>query len=147
MGRKASHVALECTLQSHPNMVRIIVLIIYGLMCYGSMLTNCFFICFMQVILGEEVAASKLTLSEIAKQITDAIQARAEQGLNYLNCSLSCVCVCVYWDLISHSSVLFRQIPWSHSPSRRADREYSWSVCPLEGTPFLNCQAPSEHKA
>ncbi|KAG4908814.1 hypothetical protein JHK84_054723 [Glycine max] len=51
MGRKASHVALECTLQSHPNMV----------------------------ILGEEVAASKLTLSEIAKQITDAIQARAEQ--------------------------------------------------------------------
>ncbi|KAG5010138.1 hypothetical protein AAZX31_07G150300 [Glycine max] len=51
MGRKASHVALECTLQSHPNMV----------------------------ILGEEVAASKLTLSEIAKQITDAVQARAEQ--------------------------------------------------------------------
>ena len=50
----------------------------------------------MQVILGEEVAASKLTLSEIAKQITDAIQARAEQGLNYLNCSISCVCVCVY---------------------------------------------------
>lgn len=93
MGRKASHVALECTLQSHPNMVRIIVLIIYGLMCYGSMLTNCFFICFMQVILGEEVAASKLTLSEIAKQITDAVQARAEQGLNYLNFSIVYVCV------------------------------------------------------
>ncbi|XP_061373382.1 pyrophosphate--fructose 6-phosphate 1-phosphotransferase subunit alpha [Gastrolobium bilobum] len=51
MGRKASHVALECTLQSHPNMV----------------------------ILGEEVAASKLTLFEITKQISDAIQARAEQ--------------------------------------------------------------------
>ncbi|XP_027362878.1 pyrophosphate--fructose 6-phosphate 1-phosphotransferase subunit alpha [Abrus precatorius] len=51
MGRKASHVALECTLQSHPNMV----------------------------VLGEEVAASKLTLSEITKQISDAVQARAEQ--------------------------------------------------------------------
>nr|AFK35400.1 unknown [Lotus japonicus] len=51
MGRKASHVALECTLQSHPNMV----------------------------ILGEEVAASKLTLFEITKQISDAVQARAEQ--------------------------------------------------------------------
>nr|KYP65583.1 Pyrophosphate--fructose 6-phosphate 1-phosphotransferase subunit alpha [Cajanus cajan] len=51
MGRKASHVALECTLQSHPNMV----------------------------VLGEEVAASKLTLFEITKQITDAVQARAEQ--------------------------------------------------------------------
>ncbi|XP_028784741.1 pyrophosphate--fructose 6-phosphate 1-phosphotransferase subunit alpha [Neltuma alba] len=50
MGRKASHVALECTLQSHPNMV----------------------------ILGEEVAASKLTLFDITKQITDAVQARAE---------------------------------------------------------------------
>ncbi|EXB56254.1 Pyrophosphate--fructose 6-phosphate 1-phosphotransferase subunit alpha [Morus notabilis] len=51
MGRKHSHVALECTLQSHPNMV----------------------------ILGEEVAASKLTLFDITKQICDAVQARAEQ--------------------------------------------------------------------
>ncbi|KAL8149988.1 pyrophosphate--fructose 6-phosphate 1-phosphotransferase subunit alpha [Apium graveolens] len=51
MGRKASHVALECTLQSHPNMV----------------------------ILGEEVAASKLTLFDITKQLCDAVQARAEQ--------------------------------------------------------------------
>nr|AIE47261.1 pyrophosphate-dependent phosphofructokinase [Hevea brasiliensis] len=51
MGRKASHVALECTLQSHPNMV----------------------------ILGEEVAASKLTLFDLTKQICDAVQVRAEQ--------------------------------------------------------------------
>ncbi|KAK2399762.1 pyrophosphate--fructose 6-phosphate 1-phosphotransferase subunit beta [Trifolium repens] len=51
MGRKASHVALECTLQSHPNMV----------------------------ILGEEVAQSKLTLFEISRKISDAVQARAEQ--------------------------------------------------------------------
>ncbi|XP_022769461.1 pyrophosphate--fructose 6-phosphate 1-phosphotransferase subunit alpha isoform X2 [Durio zibethinus] len=55
MGRKASHVALECTLQSHPNMV----------------------------ILGEEVAASKLTLFDITKQICDAVQARAEQDKNH----------------------------------------------------------------
>lgn len=51
MGRKTSHVALECTLQSHPNMV----------------------------ILAEEVSASKLTLFDITKQICDAVQARAEQ--------------------------------------------------------------------
>lgn len=51
MGRKASHVALECTLQSHPNMV----------------------------ILGEEVAQSKLTLFEISRKIADAVQARSEQ--------------------------------------------------------------------
>ncbi|KAK4744423.1 hypothetical protein SAY87_010735 [Trapa incisa] len=51
MGRKASHVALECTLQSHPNMV----------------------------ILGEEVAASKLTLFDLTKQICDAVQVRAQQ--------------------------------------------------------------------
>ncbi|KAG5542689.1 hypothetical protein RHGRI_015723 [Rhododendron griersonianum] len=51
MGRKASHVALECTLQSHPNMV----------------------------ILGEEVAASKLTLFDLTKRICDAVQSRAEQ--------------------------------------------------------------------
>ncbi|CAL5042997.1 unnamed protein product [Urochloa decumbens] len=51
MGRKASHVALECALQSHPNMV----------------------------ILGEEVSMSKLTIFDITKQICDAVQARAEK--------------------------------------------------------------------
>ncbi|CAL9748847.1 unnamed protein product [Musa acuminata subsp. burmannicoides] len=51
MGRKASHVALECALQSHPNML----------------------------ILGEEVALSKLTIFDITKQICDAVQARAEK--------------------------------------------------------------------
>ncbi|KAG9134234.1 hypothetical protein Leryth_019178 [Lithospermum erythrorhizon] len=51
MGRKHSHVALECTLQSHPNMV----------------------------ILGEEVSASKFTLFDLTKKICDAVQARAEQ--------------------------------------------------------------------
>ncbi|XP_019420567.1 PREDICTED: pyrophosphate--fructose 6-phosphate 1-phosphotransferase subunit alpha-like isoform X2 [Lupinus angustifolius] len=55
MGRKASHVTLECALQSHPNLV----------------------------ILGEEVAASKLTLFDITKQISDAIQIRADQGKNH----------------------------------------------------------------
>ncbi|KAJ8762375.1 hypothetical protein K2173_007533 [Erythroxylum novogranatense] len=55
MGRKASHVALECTLQSHPNMV----------------------------VLGEEVAASKLTLFDLTKQICDAVQARARQDKNH----------------------------------------------------------------
>ncbi|CAH2067602.1 unnamed protein product [Thlaspi arvense] len=55
MGRKHSHVALECTLQSHPNMV----------------------------ILGEEVTASKLTIFDITKQICDAVQARAEQDKNH----------------------------------------------------------------
>ncbi|GLT74031.1 hypothetical protein SLA2020_458520 [Shorea laevis] len=55
MGRKASHVALECTLQSHPNMV----------------------------ILGEEVAASKLTLFDLTNQICEAVQARAGQDKNH----------------------------------------------------------------
>ncbi|XP_073003347.1 pyrophosphate--fructose 6-phosphate 1-phosphotransferase subunit alpha-like [Typha latifolia] len=52
MGRRASHVALECALQSHPNLL----------------------------ILGEEVALSKLTIFDITKQICNAIQARAEKG-------------------------------------------------------------------
>ncbi|KAL4178549.1 hypothetical protein AMTRI_Chr13g82850 [Amborella trichopoda] len=51
MGSSASHVALECALQSQPNMV----------------------------ILGEEVASSKLTLFDVTKRICDAVQARAEQ--------------------------------------------------------------------
>ena len=52
-----------------------------------------FFTHFMQVILGEEVVASKLTLFEITKQITDAVQTRAEQGLNNLNCFSIYVCI------------------------------------------------------
>ncbi|RWR80614.1 Phosphofructokinase domain-containing protein [Cinnamomum micranthum f. kanehirae] len=52
MGRKASHVALECAHQCKPNMV----------------------------ILSEEVASSKLTLFDITKRICDAVEARAEQG-------------------------------------------------------------------
>ncbi|XP_020597343.1 pyrophosphate--fructose 6-phosphate 1-phosphotransferase subunit alpha-like isoform X2 [Phalaenopsis equestris] len=52
MGHNASHVALECALQSHPNMV----------------------------ILGEEVDNSKNSLFDIIKQISDAVQARSEQG-------------------------------------------------------------------
>ncbi|XP_074558483.1 pyrophosphate--fructose 6-phosphate 1-phosphotransferase subunit alpha-like [Curcuma longa] len=55
MGRKASHVALECTLQSHPNLV----------------------------ILGEEVTSSKSTIFDITKQICDAVQARAETDKNH----------------------------------------------------------------
>ncbi|XP_058084843.1 pyrophosphate--fructose 6-phosphate 1-phosphotransferase subunit alpha-like [Magnolia sinica] len=51
MGRKASHVTLECALQSNPNMV----------------------------ILSEEVSSSMLSLFDITKQICDAVQARAEQ--------------------------------------------------------------------
>lgn len=35
----------------------------------------------LQVILGEEVAASKLTLFDLTTQICDAVQARAQQGL------------------------------------------------------------------
>lgn len=39
----------------------------------------------MQVILAEEVAASKLTLFDITKQICDAVQARGEQGESHRN--------------------------------------------------------------
>jgi hypothetical protein len=35
----------------------------------------------VQVILGEEVATSKMTLFDVTKQICDAIQARGEQGM------------------------------------------------------------------
>lgn len=39
---------------------------------------------YVQVILGEEVAASKLTIFDITKQICDAVQARAEKGRGLL---------------------------------------------------------------
>jgi diphosphate-dependent phosphofructokinase len=83
MGRKASHVALECALQSHPNMVSnpdipllILGYFIFKIYSYSSNMNNA------QVILGEEVSMSKLTIFDITKQICDAVQARAEKGRN-----------------------------------------------------------------
>ncbi|MBE5997157.1 MAG: diphosphate--fructose-6-phosphate 1-phosphotransferase, partial [Lachnospiraceae bacterium] len=55
MGRSASHVALECALQTQPN------------------------IC----LIGEEVAAKKMSLSEIADYIADAVETRGNNGMNF----------------------------------------------------------------
>ena len=55
MGRSASHVALECALQTQPN------------------------IC----LVSEEVAAKKMSLSQIANYIADSVEARAAKGMNF----------------------------------------------------------------
>ena len=55
MGRSASHVALECALETQPN------------------------IC----LIGEEVAAKKMSLQDITKQIADSVCYRASQGNNF----------------------------------------------------------------
>ncbi|ERM93992.1 hypothetical protein AMTRI_Chr05g69560 [Amborella trichopoda] len=55
MGRAASHITLECALQTHPNVT----------------------------IIGEEVAAKKQTLKNVTDHITDVICKRAELGYNY----------------------------------------------------------------
>ena len=55
MGRSASHVALECALETQPN------------------------VC----LISEEVAEKKMSLSQIADQIADSVVKRAENGLNY----------------------------------------------------------------
>ena len=55
MGRSASHIALECALQTHPN------------------------IC----LVSEEVAAQKKTLSEVVDYIADIIAKRSEEGEDF----------------------------------------------------------------
>lgn len=55
MGRSASHIALECALQTHPNLT----------------------------LIGEEVFEQKKTLSALTQEITDLICKRAEEGKNY----------------------------------------------------------------
>ena len=55
MGRSASHVALECALETQPN------------------------IC----LISEEVAEKKMSLSQIANQIADSVNARADKGMNF----------------------------------------------------------------
>ncbi|MCR5419475.1 MAG: diphosphate--fructose-6-phosphate 1-phosphotransferase [Lachnospiraceae bacterium] len=55
MGRSASHVALECALETQPN------------------------IC----LIGEEVAEKKMSLSQITKYIADAVEKRGNNGENF----------------------------------------------------------------
>ena len=55
MGRSASHIALECALETQPN------------------------IC----LIGEEVAAKKQSLKSIVDEMAQVISARAEKGLNF----------------------------------------------------------------
>ena len=55
MGRSASHVALECALETQPN------------------------IC----LISEEVSAQKMSLSTIADYIADSVEKRAAKGLNF----------------------------------------------------------------
>ena len=55
MGRSASHVALECALETQPN------------------------IC----LISEEVAAKKMSLSSIADYIADAVEKRSNNGMNF----------------------------------------------------------------
>lgn len=55
MGRSASHIALECGLRTQPNIT----------------------------LIGEEVAARKMTLMEIAGELSDVIEKRAAAGKSY----------------------------------------------------------------
>ncbi len=55
MGRSASHIALECALQTHPN----------------------------AVFIGEEVAAKEMTFADMLKELADLIEKRAHQGKHY----------------------------------------------------------------
>ena len=55
MGRSASHIALECALQTHPDIV----------------------------IISEEVAEKTLTLDQIVDQLCMVISEKAKRGLNY----------------------------------------------------------------
>ena len=55
MGRSASHITLECALHCRPNIA----------------------------LIGEEVAARKLTLAQITTELCDTICARAADGKNF----------------------------------------------------------------
>jgi pyrophosphate--fructose-6-phosphate 1-phosphotransferase len=55
MGRSASHIALECALQTRPNIA----------------------------IISEEVAAKRMTLDQIVDSIVRVVRARADQGNNF----------------------------------------------------------------
>lgn len=55
MGRTASHIALECALETHPNLT----------------------------LIGEEIAHDELSLQDVVNMIADTITLRAQKGKNY----------------------------------------------------------------
>ncbi|MCH9613856.1 MAG: Pyrophosphate--fructose 6-phosphate 1-phosphotransferase [Chlamydiia bacterium] len=55
MGRSASHVTLECAVQTHPNVT----------------------------LIGEEIAGTKQSLNDIVKYLADVIEKRSQNGKNY----------------------------------------------------------------
>ena len=55
MGRSASHIALECALQTHPNIT----------------------------LIGEEIASKQMTLQEVVDEVSAVIAKRSETNLNY----------------------------------------------------------------
>ncbi|NGX47763.1 MAG: Pyrophosphate--fructose 6-phosphate 1-phosphotransferase [Chlamydiae bacterium] len=55
MGRSASHITLECALATHPNVA----------------------------LIGEEVAAKKMTLAQVTKEVADVIEGRSQKGMDY----------------------------------------------------------------
>lgn len=55
MGRSASHIALECALQTQPNIA----------------------------IISEEVATRKMTLKDLVENIAEVVAARADRGMNF----------------------------------------------------------------
>jgi hypothetical protein len=59
------------------------VVYIYVRLIYIQNYQNSYQLNYVQVILGEEVSALKLTIFDITKQICDAVEARAEKGRNY----------------------------------------------------------------
>ncbi len=58
MGRSASHIALECALETQPN------------------------VC----LISEEIEDKKMSLSEIASYVADSVNKRADKGMNYGTC-------------------------------------------------------------
>ncbi len=70
MGRSASHVALECALETQPNICLI------GEEVAAETQPN---IC----LIGEEVAAKKMSLADITNQIADSVEKRAANGNNF----------------------------------------------------------------
>jgi len=55
MGRSASHVTLECALETHPNVT----------------------------LIGEEVFERKMTITDVVKQIADSVENRSKKGMNF----------------------------------------------------------------
>lgn len=148
MGRKASHVALECTLQSHPNMVSFSYLVLCNLIMplwsyqhifyiFLDLFSKYNWICSCRLFLGRRWLPQSLHFLILQHKFVMQFKLGQSKVLNNSSFFMLLVIISVFviWPIsfFPHFILGTRQVSWSHLTTRRSYRKHPWNICPIEG--------------